>query len=150
MKFWPILFILIYILSPFDLIPDFIQPFGLGHLDDLILLIVFLLAGKNPYWKRLLSFLLQRRPKGRGGPYHQYSEAKGRGPEQDKAFHEETPWEILGVPPNASPKEIKAAYKKKCAEYHPDKVSHLGADIQKLADLKFRKIQEAYRSLKNY
>lgn len=47
----------------------------------------------------------------------------------------------LGVPPSATPDQIKAAYRKKAAQYHPDK--NQSAD----APLRFREVQEAYELL---
>jgi DnaJ-class molecular chaperone len=44
----------------------------------------------------------------------------------------------------ASKEEIKAAYKKLVAQYHPDKVQHLGKEFQELAHKKFVAIQRAY------
>ena len=33
-------------------------------------------------------------------------------------------------------------------KYHPDKVSHLGEDVQKSATEKFKKVNEAYERIK--
>jgi len=33
-------------------------------------------------------------------------------------------------------------------KYHPDKVSHLGDDVQKAAKEKFQKLNEAYEQIK--
>jgi DnaJ like chaperone protein len=57
-------------------------------------------------------------------------------------------YSILGLQPNATNDEIKKAYRKMAVEYHPDKVSYLGEDIQNSAKEKFQKINEAYESLK--
>jgi DnaJ like chaperone protein len=57
-------------------------------------------------------------------------------------------YSILGINPDASNDEIKKAYRKMAVEYHPDKVSYLGEDIQKTAKEKFQKINQAYESLK--
>lgn len=59
----------------------------------------------------------------------------------------EDPFRILGLKPGASGEEIKAAYKRLAAQYHPDKVQHLGKDFQKLAHEKFIAIQKAYNEL---
>ncbi|MBQ9312291.1 MAG: TerB family tellurite resistance protein [Bacteroidales bacterium] len=55
---------------------------------------------------------------------------------------------ILQVDKSASEEEIKKAYKKLCIKYHPDKVAHLGEEIQKSANEKFQKINEAYEIIK--
>ena len=57
-------------------------------------------------------------------------------------------YEILGVGKNADDKEIKKAYRKMANKYHPDKVSHLGDDFQKLAEDKFKAVNDAYQSIK--
>jgi len=55
---------------------------------------------------------------------------------------------ILGIDENASIPEIKKAYRKKAIEFHPDKVEHLGEDIRKGAEEKFKNLNEAYEQLK--
>lgn len=57
-------------------------------------------------------------------------------------------YSILGISPNATNDEIKKAYRKMAIEYHPDKVSYLGEDVQKSAKEKFQKIADAYESIK--
>ncbi len=42
---------------------------------------------------------------------------------------------------------IQTAYKARMNEYHPDKVAHLGEDLQKLAHRKALEIQRAYQQL---
>ena len=53
----------------------------------------------------------------------------------------------LGIAPGASREEIKAAHRRLAAKYHPDKVQHLGNDFQKLAEARFKEIQQAYDEL---
>lgn len=53
-------------------------------------------------------------------------------------------YDILGVSKNASPDEIKKAYRKQALEWHPDK--HAGADKAE-AERKFKEVNEAYQIL---
>lgn len=60
----------------------------------------------------------------------------------------ESPYKILELTPEASNEDIKKAYKKMAVKYHPDKVSHLGEDVQKAANEKFKEVNQAYETLK--
>ena len=132
-RFWPLLLGLLYLVSPIDAIPDSFV--GLGWADDLVLLLL-------AYWfiKRVLP-----------GGYGQYRSRSYGGSQQERpASAQETgkdPYEILGVPRNASQQEIKSAFRKQAQRYHPDRVSHLGEEFQQLAKEKFQEIQEAYEML---
>lgn len=55
---------------------------------------------------------------------------------------------VLGISESASTDEIKSAYKIKIKEYHPDKVSTLGKELQELAKTKTQVINSAYEFLK--
>ena len=57
------------------------------------------------------------------------------------------PYDVLQVAPSASPEEVKAQYRHQMALYHPDKVQHLGADLQALANQKCLEIQRAFQML---
>ncbi|XP_034289677.1 dnaJ homolog subfamily B member 2 isoform X2 [Pantherophis guttatus] len=52
-------------------------------------------------------------------------------------------YEALGVPRNASPDDIKKAYRKKALQWHPDK----NPDNKEHAEQKFKEIAEAYEVL---
>lgn len=56
-------------------------------------------------------------------------------------------WEVLEVPRGSSEEVIKEAYRKQLLLYHPDKVSHLGAELQALANEKTKAINQAYEEL---
>ena len=56
-------------------------------------------------------------------------------------------YELLGVMPTASRVEIKQAFRRAIAKYHPDKVQHLELELQRIAAARAAEITEAYRSL---
>jgi len=121
-----ILAALVYILSPVDLVPDLMPP--LGWLDDLIVLGL------------LVWFLLTMRQEPRRG-------SGGRTGERKRAGESPDPHTLLGVDRGASADEIRAAYRRLVAQYHPDKVSHLGQEFQDMAHQKLIAIQQAYEAL---
>jgi DnaJ-class molecular chaperone len=56
-----------------------------------------------------------------------------------------TPYEILGVGPEASPEEIAAAYKTLAMIYHPDRYEGLPPKVREQADARMKELNEAYR-----
>lgn len=57
-------------------------------------------------------------------------------------------YKIMEIEPDASDEEVKKAYRKMAVKYHPDKVSHLGEDVQRAAKEKFQNMQQAYDEIK--
>lgn len=57
-------------------------------------------------------------------------------------------YKILEIEKTASDEELKKAYRRMAMKYHPDKVHHLGPEYAKDAQEKFKKINEAYESVK--
>ena len=66
----------------------------------------------------------------------------------NKITSESQALKILELPDDADIEMIKSAYKKKMLEYHPDRVSNLGRELQILAEMKTKEINEAYEFLK--
>ena len=59
----------------------------------------------------------------------------------------ENPCQILGVKADCTHQDLKAAYRRKLKEYHPDRVADMGHEIQALAEMKTKKINWAYEQL---
>jgi hypothetical protein len=134
-RYWPIILGLLYLVSPIDALPDTIL--GLGWGDDILLLLL-------AYWfyKRAMSGTYQQQgsySSGNSGQEEASSSATSEGMKD--------PYEVLGVSREATPEEIKSAYRRQAQRYHPDRVSHLGDEFQQLAKEKFQEIQSAYESL---
>ena len=139
-KFLPWVLGIIYVVSPIDIIPDIIG--GLGWLDDLSVMGILL-------WWFYYIRPLRKRSAERAEPGKESSqEEKKTSDKKEKTEIETDPYKILGVEPDSSFEEVKAAYTKLAAQYHPDKVQHLGKELQELAHKKFISIQEAYDAVK--
>jgi DnaJ like chaperone protein len=57
-------------------------------------------------------------------------------------------WQVLGLSPDAGVEEIKAAYRQLSMQNHPDRVANLGPEFVKVAEEKFKAIQEAYEEIR--
>ena len=55
---------------------------------------------------------------------------------------------ILEIDSTVSDQDVKKAYRKMANKYHPDKVSHLGKDLQKVAEEKFKSVNNSYQTIK--
>jgi curved DNA-binding protein CbpA len=58
-----------------------------------------------------------------------------------------THYELLDLGPDAGAEEIKKAFRREIARYHPDKVQHLGPEFQQIASVRAAELTEAYRVL---
>ncbi len=56
-------------------------------------------------------------------------------------------YELLGVPYDATSEEITRGYRERSKDYHPDRVAHLGEDLQFHAKRRYLLITEAKRTL---
>ncbi len=57
-------------------------------------------------------------------------------------------YKILEIAPHVDDLELKRAYRRMANKYHPDKVAHLGTELQKLAEEKFKAVNDAYQKIK--
>jgi hypothetical protein len=56
-------------------------------------------------------------------------------------------YDMLDVAPAAPAEEIKRAFRREIAKYHPDKVQHLGREFQEIAAIKAAELTQAYKTL---
>jgi uncharacterized membrane protein YkvA (DUF1232 family) len=139
LKKWLIVVGVLYLVFPRDLIPDFLGG-GLGFIEDVLLI-------------ALLVYFYRKHVRDHAARAGAGSEQPGEGERSSRtqaAAPEGAPgpYEILGIAPSASGEEIQAAYRARMSEYHPDKVAHLGEELQQLAHRKALEIQRAYRELR--
>lgn len=58
-----------------------------------------------------------------------------------------THYQLLGIAPDSPADEVKRAFRREIARYHPDKVQHLGHEFQEIAAVRAAELTEAYRVL---
>jgi hypothetical protein len=54
-------------------------------------------------------------------------------------------WQVLEISERSTLEDVKAAYRAKIKQYHPDKVMGLATELQELADHRSKEINRAYR-----
>jgi len=145
MRVWIYLFLILYVLSPFDLLPEFLVG-PIGWFEDAITvgLLYWYFIYRPAKMKSQFKQEYYRKGEDARGEAHQENKQRGQTGAQ---FSIRDPYTILGVNRHASASEIKNAYRKLANKYHPDKVDHLGEEFKELAEKKFKDIQEAYQKL---
>jgi hypothetical protein len=58
-----------------------------------------------------------------------------------------THYELLGINATASVDEIRRAFRREIAKYHPDKVQHLGHEFMDIAAVRSAELTQAYKTL---
>ena len=108
-------FLIIYIISPFDFFPGFI--------DDLI--------ASGTLWYYWRKWNTQKKQRGQGYFNDRFRERGKR--QHGESSQVDEAYRVLGVSPNASWEDVRKAYKEKIVKSHPDKVAHLGEELQEKA-----------------
>ncbi len=150
-----IIIALAYLISPLDLIPDLYIPF-FGWIDDAFLIgmiLYYLRFGRLPVFfnrkadgSENATMNRNRRADGPRGNSGDSPSGRSRS-DRSGTRTDRAPYDILGVSPNASKEEIQAAYRTAVKQYHPDRVAHLGKELQDLANKKFIEIKKARNAM---
>ena len=88
--------------------------------------------------------IVRRKTEDSGSRYKTTDESQDTVKPQVDSFD---PYIVLEVSREAKKGQIKEAYYQQMAKYHPDKVAHLGKELQILAEEKAKSIQQAYSML---
>lgn len=141
-----LLLCVLYVLSPVDLLPDFL---GVpGRLDDLVVALGTL----------FYLYSASKKVPGTGRSRRERASREGRQGHRDRGGSENAspgsaaresidPYEVLGVDRGEEFEEIRSRYKEKLLQYHPDRVQHLGKEFEEIAERKTKEITEAYQKI---
>lgn len=130
-KFYILVIILVvYIISPLDLFPFVF--------DDLIAS-GFLLY----FWRKFKNQKNRRNYYSGGQSQANIKTGSGGSMSLDDAYR------LLNAKPDDPWSEVQKAYKEKMAKSHPDKVAHLGEELQEKANELTLQINKAYSIIKN-
>ncbi len=126
-----IIILILYIVSPLDLHPfvfDDLTAFGFLYY----------------YWRKFKNLKSQKNYYSKGRPQaHNKTSPDGQ-------MNLDESYRLLNVSPDASWNEVQKAYKEKMVKSHPDKVAHLGEELQEKAKELTIKINKAYNIIKSY
>ncbi len=149
---WTILLIILavlYILSPYDLLPDFM--IGWGWIDDIVILGFLVRYFYNRKKKREAFQKYDQNNKNAGNTGNRTTgNNQSRRHTHDGAASSRhwDPYQILEIERGASQETIKQAFRQLAGKYHPDKVEYLGDEFSALAEKRFKEIQRAYEELR--
>ena len=137
---WLILAAIVYLVLPYDLLPDFL---GLpGRIDDVVVM-----GWLAWFYRNHLRQYLARAAEGDAAGSSKKGHSEQKNFDESPGSGTFDAYAVLGVTPSASSDTIRAAYRARMQEYHPDKVAHLGDDLQTLAHERTQQIQRAYQQL---
>ncbi len=150
---WTILLIILailYILSPYDVLPDFM--IGWGWLDDMVILGFLLRYFYNRKKKQEAFQKYYRYSKNADSAGNRTAGSNQSRPHTPGGNSSSGPWDpyqVLEIERGASQEKIKQAFRKLAGKYHPDKVEYLGDEFKALAEQRFKEIQRAYEELRS-
>jgi hypothetical protein len=96
---------------------------------------------------RQVSGIKEKEAKASPPPQREKAPPPEKEPQQAKRPNQLSYYEILGVSESATVEELKAAYRNRMKECHPDRFSGMGVETQHLAEEWSKAINLAYHSL---
>ena len=144
-----IILVVLYILSPYDLLPDLV--IGWGWLDDIVILGFLLRYFYKRKKKRETFQKYYQNNKNADNAGHRTAgntQSRTHSHEGDSSSGRWDPYQILEIERGASQETIKQAFRQLAGKYHPDKVEYLGREFKALAEERFKEIQRAYEELR--
>jgi DnaJ domain/Protein of unknown function (DUF1232) len=136
----------LYLVSPVDLLPDFL---GLtGRVDDLLVAIGTLFYIYSTSKRKQQKDGSRKEGSGRESQQDHQGRRGSEGASSGRPTRErQDPYAVLGASRTEDLDEIRRLYKEKLLQYHPDRVEHLGKELQEMAERKTKEITEAYRRI---
>jgi DnaJ like chaperone protein len=64
------------------------------------------------------------------------------------SYNLENDYKVLEISSSATDEEVKKAYRQLAIKHHPDKVNHLGDEVRKSAEEKFKLLNQSYERIK--
>lgn len=84
-----------------------------------------------------------------GGSYSGSEQKRTSGGRQSNTYTADNdPYKVLGIDSSATDEEVKKAYRRLAMKYHPDRVETLCEEIKRNAEEQFKKINEAYETIR--
>ncbi len=126
-----VIFLIVYIISPLDFFP--------GFLDDLF--------ASGILWYQWRKRRMQNRQK---DYYSQSTSQEGKRDKHRETTSVEEAYRLLDTNPTTSWEEVHKAYKEKMMKSHPDKVAHLGEELQEKAKEVTMKLNKAIKIIRQH
>ncbi len=127
--------VILYLLNPFDF-PS--------YFDDLL---VAILGAYYIYRRKRAQKTVRGGEEARARSGYGGGEAGREDPGESGARQIKDPYEVLGVPSEVTDGELERVYRDLLKKYHPDRVQHLGAEFQEMAEERAKAITEAHAKI---
>jgi DnaJ-class molecular chaperone len=111
-------------------------------IHEIIIIVVII------YYAYIIDRIYFRKGKSNFQEHTTKDETRNNRETEPREEDEQDPYKILNIGNNATQNEITSAYRKLVKMYHPDRVAGLAPEYREIAERKMKKINAAYRRLK--